>query len=145
LRDVITVHISQEEREWLDALKHSYLDLVEFLSVEEQNQRLILRSIGDARVYCMPDRAFRKELHPGQVLLTRVIREPGDVEWDRAVIAAAAIVVSNQDGKGLLNATLATIRDFRGIIRTRRVEEICQAVWICAAGGIRPHATCRAR
>jgi hypothetical protein len=54
----------------------------------------------------VPDGAFRKELQPGQVLLTRLIREPGDVEWERAVIAGAAIVLSNEDGKGLLNATL---------------------------------------
>ena len=106
LRDVITVHIPQEEREWLDPLKHSYFDLVEFLSVDEQSQRLILRSIGDARVYRVPDGLFRKELQPGQVLLTRLIREPGDVEWDRAVIAGAAIVLSNEDGKSLLNTTL---------------------------------------
>jgi len=68
LRDVITEHIPQEEREWLDPLKHSYLDLAEFLSVDEQSQRLIFRSIGDARVYRVPDGAFRKELQPGQVL-----------------------------------------------------------------------------
>lgn len=104
LRDVITEHIPQEEREWLDPLKHSYLDLAEFLSVDEQAQRLVFRSIGDARVYRVPDGAFRKELHPGQVLLTRLIREPGDVEWERAVIAGAAIVLSNEDGQGLLNA-----------------------------------------
>jgi hypothetical protein len=106
LRDVITEHIPQEEREWLDPLKHSYLDLAEFLSVDEQGQRLVFRSVGDARVYRVPDGAFRKELQPGQVLLTRLIREPGDVEWERAVIAGAAIVLSNEDGKGLLNATL---------------------------------------
>jgi len=105
LRDVITEHIPQEEREWLDPLKHSYLDLVEFLSVEEKD-RLMFRSLGDARVYRVPDGAFRKELQSGQVLLTRLIREPGDVEWERAVIAGAAIVLSNEDGKGLLNATL---------------------------------------
>ena len=106
LRDVITEHIPQEEREWLDPLKHSSLDLVEFLSVDEQAQRLVFRSVGDARVYRVPDGAFRKELQPGQVLLTRLIREPGDVEWERAVIAGAAIVLSNEDAKGLLNATL---------------------------------------
>ena len=106
LRDVITEHIPQEEREWLDPLKHSYLDLAEFLSVDEQGQRLVFRSIGDARVYRVPDGVFRKELHPGQVLLTRLIREPGDVEWERAVIAGAALVLSNEDGKGLLDATL---------------------------------------
>ncbi len=106
LRDIITEHIPQEEREWLDPLKHSYLDLAEFLSVDKHTQRLVFRSIGDARVYRVPDGAFRKELKPGQVLLTRLIREPGDVEWERAVIAGAAIRLSNEDGKGLLNGTL---------------------------------------
>ena len=106
LRDVITEHIPQEERQWLDPLKHSYLDLAEFLSVDEQDQRLVFRSLGDARVYRVPDGAVRKGLQPGQVLLTRLIREPGDVEWERAVIAGAVIVLSNEDGKGLLNATL---------------------------------------
>ena len=106
LRDVITEHIPQEEREWLDPLKHSYLDLVEFLSVDEPTQRLVFRSLGDARVYRVPNGPFRKELLPGQVLLARLIREPGDVEWERAIIAGAALVLSNEDGKGLLNATL---------------------------------------
>ena len=113
LRDVITEHIPQEERAWLDPLKHSYLDLAEFQSVDEQSQRLVFRSVGDARVYRVPDGAFRKELQSGQVLLTRLIREPGDVEWERAVIAGAAIVLSNEDGQDLLNAVL----DYR-----RRVE-----------------------
>ena len=106
LRDVITEHIPQEEREWLDPLKHSSLDLAEFLSVDEQDQRLVFRSVGDARVYRVPDGAFRQGLQPGQILLTRLIREPGDVEWERAVIAGAAIRLSNDDGKGLLSATL---------------------------------------
>ena len=104
LRDVITEHIPQEEREWLDPLKHSALDLVEFLSVDEQDQRLVFRSIGNARVYCVPDGAFREGLQAGQVLMTRLIREPGDVEWERAVIAGAAIRLSSEDGQGLLNA-----------------------------------------
>ncbi|MGH7183894.1 MAG: hypothetical protein ACREJN_18215 [Nitrospiraceae bacterium] len=106
LRDIITEHIPQEEREWLDPLKHSYLDLVEFLSADGQERRLVFRSIGSARVYRVPDGEFSKGLRRGQVLLTRLIREPGDVEWERAVIAGAAIILSNEDGKGLLNATL---------------------------------------
>ena len=106
LRDVITEHIPQEERAWLDPLKHSYLDLAEFLSVDEPAQRLVFCSIGNGRVYRVPDGAFRKDLQQGQVLLARLIREPGDVEWEQAVIAGAAIVLSNEDGKGLLNATL---------------------------------------
>lgn len=106
LRDVITEHIPQEEREWLDPLKHSYLDLAEFLSFDEPAQRLVFRSLGDARVYRVPDGPFREGLRPRQVLLTRLVREPGDVEWERAVIAGAAIRLSNEDGKSLLNATL---------------------------------------
>ena len=106
LRDVITEHIPQEERAWLDPLKHSYLDLAEFLSLDEPTQRLVFRSIGNGRVYRVPDGAFRKDLQRGQVLLARLIREPGDVEWERAVIAGAAIVLSHEDGKGLLDATL---------------------------------------
>jgi hypothetical protein len=106
LRDVITEHIPQEEREWLDPLKHSYLDLAEFLSVDEQTQRLVFRSVGDGRVYRVPTGDFSKQLQSGQVLLTRLIREPGDLEWERVVIAGAAIILSNEDGKGLLNAAL---------------------------------------
>lgn len=106
LRDVITEHIPQEEREWLDPLKHSSLDLVEFLSVDEQSQRVVFRSVGNERVYRVPDGAFREELQPGQILLARLIREPGDVEWEKAVMAGAAIILSNEDGKGLLDAVL---------------------------------------
>ena len=105
LRDVITEHIPEDEREWLDPLKHSYVDLVEFISVDEAEKRFVLQSIGDGRKYRVPDGDFRKALQPGQVLLTRLIREPGDVEWERAVIAGAAIVLSKEDGEALLGAT----------------------------------------
>ena len=54
----------------------------------------------------MPDGAFREGLPPGQVLLTRLIQESDNVEWERAVIAAAAVVLSNEDEKGLLIVTL---------------------------------------
>ena len=106
LRDVITEHIPLEEREWLDPLKHSSFDLVEFLSVGSPDERLVFRSIGNARVYRVPGGAFRTRLQPGQVLLTRLIREPGNAEWERAVIVGAAIVLSNEDGQRLLNATV---------------------------------------
>jgi hypothetical protein len=105
LRDVITEHIPQDERAWLDPLKHSYMDLAEFTATDDAEQRFVLRSIGDGRTYRVSDGDFRKALHPGQVLLTRLIREPGDVEWERAVIAGAAIVLSKEDGRALLSAT----------------------------------------
>lgn len=46
-----------------------YLDLAEFLSVDEQSWRLTFYSIGDAPGYRVPDGAFSKELQPGQDLL----------------------------------------------------------------------------
>lgn len=105
LRDVIIKHIPQEEREWLDPLKHSYVDLVEFIAVDDAEKRFLLRSIGDGRVYRVPDGEFRQAIQAGQVLLTRLIREPGDMEWERAVIAGPAIVLSKEDGQALLSST----------------------------------------
>ena len=106
LRDVITEHIPQEERDWLDPLKHSYLDLVEFLSIDAQDQRVLFRSIGNARVYRVPAGTFSARLQPGNVVLARLVREPGDVEWERAVIAGSAIVLPHEDGQALLAAVL---------------------------------------
>ena len=105
LRDVITEHIPQEEREWLDPLKHSYMDLVEFVTVDDAEKRLLLRSIGDGRTYRVPDGEFSQAIQAGQVLLTRLIREPGDMEWERAVIAGPAIVLSKNDSQALLSST----------------------------------------
>jgi len=105
LRDIITEHIPQEEREWLDPLKHSYMDLVEFLTVDDAEKRFILRSIGDGRTYRVPDGEFRQAIQAGHVLLTRLIREPGDMEWERAVIAGPAVVLSKEDGQALLRST----------------------------------------
>jgi len=105
LRDVITEHIPQEERAWLDPLKHSYLDLVEFITFEEPEKRILLRSLGDSRTYRVPDGEFRHAIKTGQVLLTRMIREPGNEEWERAVIAGPAIVLSKEDSQALLNST----------------------------------------
>jgi len=105
LRDIVTEHIPQEEREWLDPLKHSYMDLVEFTTVDDAEKRFVLQSIGDGRTYRVPDGAFRQAIQVGQILLTRLIREPGDVEWERAVIAGVAIVLSREDGQALLSST----------------------------------------
>lgn len=105
LRNVITEHIPQEEREWLDPLKHSYLDLAQFIATDEAEKRRHFRSLGDGRTYLVPDGEFRYAIRTEQVLLTRLIREPGNVEWERAVIAGPAIVLSKEDGQALLNST----------------------------------------
>jgi len=80
LRDVVTEHIPTEERFWLDPLKHSYLDLLELTAQPKPGGDLTLRSIGDGTTFVVPGGEFAKGLLAGQVLLTRVIRDPDDYE-----------------------------------------------------------------
>lgn len=105
LRDVITEHIPEEERAWLDPLKHSYLDLVEVVPSDNREKELVLRSLGDGRTYRVRAGDFSKGLQPGQVLFTRLIRVPGDPESEEAVIAGNALVLSKADGQALYNST----------------------------------------
>src|SRR3990167_960402 len=44
LRDVVTEHIPEEERAWMDPLKHSYMDLVEMLPGIESTKEWACRS-----------------------------------------------------------------------------------------------------
>ena len=61
LRDVITEHIPDEERRWLDPLKHSYLDLLELTSLPKPGEDLTLRSLGDRSVFVVPgDESIRR-------------------------------------------------------------------------------------
>jgi hypothetical protein len=48
-----------------------------------------------------------------QVLLTRLIYEPGDVEGAQAVIAGTEIVLSSEPEKGVLNAPIAYRREVK--------------------------------
>jgi hypothetical protein len=57
-----------------------------------------------------------------QVLLTRLICEPGDVEGEQAVIAGTEIVLSNEPEKGVPNAPL----DYR-----RKVEISAESSATC--------------
>lgn len=105
LRDVITEHIADEERVWLDPLKHSYTDLLEPISTPAPGAALTLRSLGDGTTFMMPGAEFVKNVAAGQVLLTRVIRDPDDYESGKAVWAGCGIVLSQADAKALLDMT----------------------------------------
>ena len=113
LRDVITEHIPDEERAWLDPLKHSYMDLVEVIPVEgEGAEKMIsLRSLGDARTFRIPGGDFSKNISAGQVLLARLIHRLDEPESDEADLAGSAIVLSASDGQALYEATLAWRRE----------------------------------
>ncbi len=105
LRDVITEHIPNEERVWLDPLKHSYLDLLELTSTPKPGDELALRSIGDGTAFLVPGGEFANEFVAGQVLLTRVIRDPESYESGKGWLAGCGVVLSAEDARALYEAT----------------------------------------
>jgi hypothetical protein len=105
LRDVIAEHIPEEERVWLDPLKHSYMDLVELLPQESGAARRRLRSIGNGRLYDVAAESFGPDVAAGQVLFTRLVREPGDPETMAAVPAGPVLLLSAEDARVLYEMT----------------------------------------
>ncbi|MEW6245102.1 MAG: hypothetical protein AB1555_00140 [Nitrospirota bacterium] len=107
LRDTITEHVPDEERAWLDPLKHSYMDLLEVMPAEvgPPSGMFAVRSVGDSQVFRVTGGEFAKGLAAGQILFTRLIREPGDPDTDRAVIPGSAIVLSASDAQSLYQLT----------------------------------------
>jgi hypothetical protein len=85
LRDVVSEHIPDEERAWLDPLKHSTMDLFELISLDTTAGRAAVRSLGDSRTIHLPGGDFMRDVVPGSGLLTRAISfpvgEPGAAVW----------------------------------------------------------------
>lgn len=98
VRDLIEVHVPEEERAWLDPLHHSYMDLLTIKSVDSEG-RLALRSLGDGLEFTVPAGEFAQGVKVGQVLLTRLIRLP-----DRTVLAGAAVVLSAAYARAVYDA-----------------------------------------
>lgn len=105
LRDVITEHIPDEERVWLDPLKHSYLDLLEVTAWPAAGEALAVRSIGDGTTFTLPAGEFANKWATGIVLLTRVVRDHAAYESGKAVWAGPGIALSATDGQALLETT----------------------------------------
>ncbi len=105
LRDVITEHIPEEERQWLDPLKHSYLDLLEPVGTPKLDEDFMLRSLGDGSICAVPGGEFIKDLAAGQILLTRIVRVPGAGESDKAAWAGCGVAMSQTDAEALLDIT----------------------------------------
>lgn len=97
IRDLIEVHVPEEERAWLDPLRHSYMDLLEIMTHPEGDGDLVLRSLGDGREFRLSGMPFDRDVRRGHVLLTRLIRLP-----DRAVLAGVAVVLSAAAGRAIL-------------------------------------------
>ena len=105
LRDVITEHIPNEERQWLDPLKHSYFDLLELTSPPKPGEDLTVRSLGDRSVFMVQGDESINNLALGQVLLTRLVLTPDSGESGKAVWAGCGIVLSQADANSLLKIT----------------------------------------
>jgi hypothetical protein len=99
IRDLIEVHVPEEERAWLDPLRHSSMDLLTILAVDSQGL-LTMRSLGDSRDYTVSVGEFARHVTGGQVLLTRLIRLP-----DRTVLAGTAVVLSASFARMIYDAT----------------------------------------
>lgn len=99
VRDMIEVHVPQEERGWLDPLRHSYMDLLEIGSIERTSGMLALRSLGDRKAFTVEAGPFGAAVKPGQVLLTRLIRLP-----DRSVLPGVALVLSAVVARAIYDA-----------------------------------------
>lgn len=103
LRDVITEHIPNEERQWLDHLKHSSFDLLELTETPTLGEECRLRSLGDGTRCVAPGGEFIKSVTAGQVLLTRVIGVPDSGDSGKSVWAGCGVVLSSGDAKVLLD------------------------------------------
>ncbi len=106
LRDVITEHIPQDERQWLDPLKHSCMDLVEVTKEELRGDRitLSLRSLGDGRTIVVEGDQALRQVPVGHVLLARLIPPPTPQDARPWVLAKCAVVFSPADARDVFDA-----------------------------------------
>ncbi|MGB4068539.1 MAG: hypothetical protein WBK08_10960 [Nitrospira sp.] len=111
LRDVITEHIPNEERQWLDPLKHSYFDMLELTSLPKPGEDLTVRSLGDRTTLVVPGHESINDLAVGRVLLTRLVGTPDGGESGKAVWAGCGIVLSQADANAMLERTVEWRRE----------------------------------
>jgi hypothetical protein len=97
VRDTITAHVSEEERAWLDPLRHSHMDLLE-VTARRDDGALELRSMGSGKTFRAAAGELPRHCKAGQVLLTRVVRA-----GDRTVFPGAALVLSASAGRSLFD------------------------------------------
>jgi hypothetical protein len=105
LRDVITEHIPDEERQWLDLLKHSYFDLLELTSLPKSGEDLTVRSLGDRTSFRVSGDESIGNLAVNQVLLTRLVFTPASGESGKAVWGGCGILLSRADANAMLEMT----------------------------------------
>ncbi|RMH04755.1 MAG: hypothetical protein D6704_10475 [Nitrospirae bacterium] len=79
VRDSVTDPLSEEERSWVDPLRHSFMDLLEVTAVDlDAPATLTLRSLGNGVTSQVSVGSGVPSYSPGIILLTRLIHHP---EW----------------------------------------------------------------
>ena len=76
VRDLVTEHVPEDERVWLDSFRHSYMDLLEVQDISPGNQTVHarLQSLGDQQIFDVLLPATPIPYTIGLVLLTRLLR-----------------------------------------------------------------------
>jgi hypothetical protein len=107
VRDTVSSHVSNEERAWLDSVRHSYLDLLEIRAREagRPNGILLLRSLGDGQEFRVSGGEWSRGRIEGQILLTRLIRRAGE-----AVVPDVALAMSRTVGLAVFESANQTRR-----------------------------------
>ena len=102
VRDLVTEHVPEEERVWLDPLRHSYLDLLTIIGMKpgQEGEILHLRSLGNGAEFTVGSGDPLTSLKPGQVLLTRLIRQA-----DCLSFPGAGVVMSKTIGQSVFKFT----------------------------------------
>ena len=102
IRDTITEHVPEEERVWLDPIRHSYMDLLEVRKVDSESgpSSVLLRSLGSAQEFPVPIKKNNYTLKEGQVLLTRLVCHYSEISFPRV-----ALVLSKTIGQAVFKLT----------------------------------------
>lgn len=101
IRDNITDHVPEEERVWLDPVRHSYMDVLRITGTDSTTQphRLDLQSMGDNQEFQV-FHPISPEFQHGRVLLTRLIRGSSTT-----YLPGSPLVLSSAMGNTLLSFT----------------------------------------
>ncbi|MDX1410935.1 MAG: hypothetical protein R3351_02150, partial [Nitrospirales bacterium] len=102
VRDLVTEHVPEDERVWLDPIRHSYADLLTIAGLDSayDDEILHLRSLGNGEDFYIRIPVKPLDLCPGQVLLTRLIRHGGGVS-----LPGVAVVLSGTIGQAVFKFT----------------------------------------
>jgi len=108
VRDLVTEHVPEEERLWLDSLRHSYMDLLEVqgISPEDQSVHARLQSLGDQQIFEVLLPATPVPYKIGQILLTRLIRGMSNTR-----LPGPPLIFSGSMGKAVFQFTNDTRRE----------------------------------